>query len=338
MKIDIFCHIVPQNYYERMLKLPETGTTIKKRTANIPAMVNLDARFRFMDLFAEYCQVVSMAAPPIEAMGDAKLSPELAQIANDGLAELVDKHPDRFPGFVAALPMNNPGAAVEEIDRAVLKLGAVGVQIFSNVNGRPLDEPDFLPIFEKIAERNVPIWLHPSRSSNFADYATEKKSKFELWWVFGWPYETSVAMGRILFAGYFDRFPELKIISHHLGAMVPYFSGRTGAGLDQLGVRTEGEDLALVGRKLRKRPQEYFKMFYADTATFGSLPALRCGLDFFGADQVLFASDTPFDPEKGPGYIRDTIKILDSLGMPKDKLDDIYFRNFEKLVGQKFVK
>ena len=98
---------------------------------------------------------------------------------------------------------------------------------------------------------------------------------------------------RILFAGYFDRFPELKIISHHLGAMIPYFSGRTGAGLDQLGARTEEEDLAMVGRKLKKRPQEYFKMFYADTATFGSLPALRCGLEFFGADQVLFASDSP---------------------------------------------
>jgi len=126
MKIDIFCHIVPQNYYDRMLKLPETGTTIKKRTANIPAMVNLEARFRFMDRFAEYCQVVSMAAPPIEAMGDTKLSPELAQIANDGMAELVVKHPDRFPGFVGALPMNNPAAAVEEIDRAVLSLLSTG--------------------------------------------------------------------------------------------------------------------------------------------------------------------------------------------------------------------
>ena len=108
-----------------------------------------------------------MAAPPIEAMGDTKLAPELAQLANDGMAELVVKHPDRFPGFVAALPMNNPAAAVEEIDRAVLKLGACGVQLYSNVNGRPLDEPDFLPIFEKLAERNVPIWLHPSRSSAF---------------------------------------------------------------------------------------------------------------------------------------------------------------------------
>ena len=337
MKIDIFCHIVPQNYYDRMLQLPESGTTIKRRTANIPSMVNLDVRFRMMDRFGDYCQIVSMAAPPIEAMGDAKLSPELAQLANDGMAELVVKHPDRFPGFVGALPMNNTAAAVEEIDRAVIKLGAVGFQIYSNVNGRPLDEPDFLPIFEKIAERNVPVWLHPSRSSNFADYVTEKKSKFELWWVFGWPYETSVAMGRIVFAGYFDRFPDLKIISHHLGAMIPYFSGRTGPGLDQLGARTEEEDLALIGRKLKKRPQEYFKMLYADTATFGSLPALRCGLEFFGADRVMFASDSPFDPEKGPGYIRETIRCVEGVEMSAEDRHKIYEGNARKLLRLKLA-
>src|SRR5580692_7855746 len=178
MKIDIFCHIAPQNYFDRLLKLPESGTTIKKRSVNIPAMVNLDVRFRMMDRFGDYCQVVSMAAPPIEAMGDPKLSPELAQLANDGLAELVNKHPDRFPGFVAALPMNNPDAAVAEIERAVTKLGATGVQIYSNVNGRPLDEPAFLPIFEKMAQLDLPIWVHPSRGANFADYPTEQKSKY----------------------------------------------------------------------------------------------------------------------------------------------------------------
>ena len=332
MKIDIFCHIVPQNYYDRMLKLPETGTTIKRRTAMIPAMTNLDVRFRMMDRFADYVQVVSMAAPPIEALGDAKLSPELAQLANDGMAELVSKHPDRFPGFVAALPMNNPDAAVEEIDRAMLKLGACGVQIYSNVNGRPLDEPDFLPIFEKLAERNAAAWLHPTRSANFADYITEKKSKFELWWVFGWPYETSVAMARILFAGYFDRFPNLKIITHHLGAMIPYFSGRTGPGLDQLGARTEGEDLAALGRRLKKRPQDYFKMYYADTATFGSRAAMACGLDFFGVDQVLFASDCPFDPEKGPGYIRETIRCLEELPLSAADRAKIYEGNARKMM------
>jgi uncharacterized protein len=331
MKIDIFCHVFPKPFYERMLSLPESGTSIKKRVSEIPAIVDLDVRFRMMDLFADYCQIPSLGAPPIEALGGIHLSPELAELANDGMAELSVKYRDRFPGFVAGLPMNNPDAAVREIERAVKKLNAVGVQIFSNVNGRPLDDPAFLPVFEKMAELDRPIWLHPTRGASFPDYQTEKKSKYELWWVFGWPYETSVCMARILFAGYFDRFPNLKIITHHLGAMVPYFSGRTGPGLDQLGARTEDEDLTVHSRRLKKRPQEYFKMFYADTATFGSRAALECGLDFFGVDQVLFASDSPFDPEKGPGYIRETIRCIEELPISGTERQKIYEGNARKL-------
>ncbi|HVA94993.1 MAG TPA: amidohydrolase family protein [Candidatus Dormibacteraeota bacterium] len=337
MKIDIFCHILPQTFFDRLLKLSESSSSVKKRSIEIPSMVNLDVRFRMMDRFGEYVQVISMASPPIESLGTAKQSVELAQLANDGMAELVRKYPDRFPGFVAALPMNHPEAAVKEIDRAVMKLGATGVQIFSNVNGKPLDDPEFLPIFEKMAAVNLPIWLHPTRSPNFPDYQNEKKSKYELWWVFGWPYETSVAMARILFAGYLDRFPNLKIITHHMGAMVPYFSGRTGAGLDQLGARTEDEDLTVYYRRLKKRPQDYFKMFYADTATFGSRPAMQCGLEFFGADQVLFSSDSPFDPEKGPGYIRETIRCIEELPISAEDRVKIYEGNARKLMRLKLA-
>jgi len=335
MKIDIFCHIFPQKFYDRMLKIPERGSTIKKRVTEIPSIVDLDVRFRIMDEFREYIQVVCLPAPPIEALGDEQHSPELAELGNDGMAELVAKHPSRFAGFIAAVPMNNPQAAVKEIERAIKKLGAVGIQIYTNVNGRPLDEPDFLPIFEKMAELDTPIWVHPARGAGFPDYQTEKKSKYEMWWVFGWPYETSVFMARIVFAGYFDRFPKLKIITHHLGGMVPYFSGRTGPGLDQLGARTEEEDLTVYLRRLKKRPQEYFKMFYADTATFGSGAALRCGLDYFGVDQVLFASDSPFDPEKGAGYIRETIRCVDALEIPDADRRKIYEGNARRMLRLK---
>jgi aminocarboxymuconate-semialdehyde decarboxylase len=320
-----------------MLTLPEKSSTIKKRVREIPSIVNLEVRFRMMDQFGDYVQVLSLPAPPIESLGDPQKSPELAEVANDGLAELVTQHPDRFPGFVAGLPMNNPDAAVKEIERAVLKLGASGVQMHTNVNGRPLDEPEFLPIFEKMAELNQPIWVHPNRPATFPDYMTEKKSKYELWWVFGWPYETSIFMARILFAGYFDRFPNLKIITHHLGGMVPYFSGRTGPGLDQLGSRTEEEDLSVYARRLKKRPQEYFKMFNADTATFGSRPAIECGLDFFGVDHVLFASDSPFDPEKGPGYIRETIRAVDELSISTEDRKKIYEGNARKMLRLKLA-
>jgi uncharacterized protein len=119
--------------------------------------------------------------------------------------------------------------------------------------------------------------------------------------------------------------------------MVPYFSGRTGPGLDQLGSRTEEEDLSVYARRLKKRPQEYFKMFYADTATFGSRPAIECGLDFFGVDHVLFASDSPFDPEKGPGYIRETIRAVDGLSIPSEDRKKIYEGNARKMLRLKLA-
>ncbi|MBI4463193.1 MAG: amidohydrolase, partial [Acidobacteria bacterium] len=303
MKIDIFPHIFPRAFYERMLNTSGGAGYIQKRVRNVPALVDLDIRFRIMDQFPEYQQVLTLTSPPLEVLGDPKTSPELASIANDGMAELVNKHRDRFPGFVASLPMNNMDACLKEVDRAIQQLGARGVQIFSNVNGRPLDEPEFRPLFERMAAHDLPIWLHPARPSTFSDYPVEKKSRYEMWWVFGWPYETSVAMGRLVFAGIFDAFPNLKIITHHTGAMVPYFEGRIGPGLDQLGARTPEADADLVKHSLRRRPLDYFRMFYADTAVFGATQALECGIGFFGADHVLFGSDMPFDPENGPGFI-----------------------------------
>ncbi len=337
MKIDVFCHIFPKSFYERMRAIPEKGSNMQRRVSEIPSIVDLDLRFRMMDQFDDYAQVISLASPPIEAFGDPEKSPELARIANDGLAELATKYPDRFPGFIAGLPMNNPEAAVTEIERAVMKLGATGVQIYTNVNGRPLDEEAFLPIFEKMAEYNLPIWVHPTRPASFSDYVTEKKSKYELWWVFGWPYETSIFMSRILFAGYFDRWPNLKIICHHGGAMIPHFSGRTGPGLDQLGSRTEDEDLTVHLRRLKKRPQEYYKMFYADTAMFGSKHGMQCSLDFFGVDHTLFASDSPFDPEKGPGFIRATIRCLEEMPLSTADRKQIYEGNARKMLRLKIT-
>src|SRR4051794_38691190 len=228
--------------------------------------------------------------PPLDLMGDAETAIEFAQLGNDGMADLVAKYPDKFAGFVASLPMDVPEAAIEEAERAFTQCGANGLQIHSNVRGAPLDEERFFPIFETAHKHDKPILLHPARAANFPDYKTEDKSKYEIWWTFGWPYETSAAMARLVFSGVFDRLPGLKVLAHHLGAMVLFFEGRVGPGMDQLGSRTTDEDLTLVLKRLKKRPLEYFKNdFYADTATFGGKPAMVCGLEFYPTEHILFA-------------------------------------------------
>jgi predicted TIM-barrel fold metal-dependent hydrolase len=332
MKIDIFNHIFPKNFFHKMMEVAPSHKDMGKRVRDIPVLYDLDARFRVMDRFDDYAQVICIASPPIEVLAGPEVSPDLAKVANDGMAEYVAKYPARFPGFIASLPMNHPEAALAETVRAIGELKAVGVQVFTNVNGRPLDLPEFKPIFAKMAEYDLPVWLHPARGANFPDYLSEQKSKYEIWWTFGWPYETSVAMARLVFGYYFDEFPNLKIITHHLGGMVPYFEGRVGPGWDQLGTRTSDEDYTVILKKLKRPHLEYFKMFFADTAMFGSLSGTKCGLEFFGVDNILFASDSPFDPERGPAYIRETIKVIDALPLSVEDRHKIYEGNAKRLL------
>jgi predicted TIM-barrel fold metal-dependent hydrolase len=326
-KIDVFNHIYPPRYFERVMALAPDFKDIGKRMRGVPMLVDLDERFRVMDRFDDYQQVLSIATPPIEVMASGQDAIDLARAANDGMAELVARHPDRFPAFVASLPLGDPDAALAETARAVEGLGARGIQMFSNINGQPLDRPEFLVLFDAMAGYDLPIWLHPYRGADITDYRSESRSQFEIWWTFGWPYETSVAMARLVFAGLFDRHPALKIITHHLGAMVPYFAGRVGPGWDQLGVRTSDEDFGPLRARLTKRPIDYFRMFYGDTALFGAYDATVCGLQFFGADKVVFASDAPFDPERGPMYIRETLAIVDRLPISEQEREQIYWRN-----------
>ena len=337
MKLDIFNHVFPKKFYERMLKVAPGGKDMHKRVREIPCIVDLGERFRIMDAFGEdYAQVICLPSPPIEVFGPPPLSTDLARLANDGMAEMVAKHRKRFPAFIASLPMNDPDGLLREAKRAVQELGAVGVQVFTNVLGKPLTAPETLPLFDLMAKLDLPIWLHPARGADFPDYQKEKKSHYEIWWTFGWPYETSVAMAHIVFAGLFDKHPDLKVITHHMGGMIPYFEGRVGYGLDQFGSRTADEDYEGLRRSMGRRPIDYFKMFWADTAVFGSRAATVCGLQFYGPRQVVFASDAPFDPEGGTLYIRETIRIIDSLELTGADRAAIYQTNAERLFGRTF--
>src|SRR6266852_2566543 len=282
MIVDIYTHIFPERFFQELERgSPKLGN-MGKRLRAVKKLFDLDLRFREMDEFGDYRQIISLPNPPIEEIVAGEAGLRLARIGNDAMADLCARHPERFAGFVAAVSLTDIEGSVAEAARAITQLGACGIQVFTPLAGRPPDEPAFAPVFAAMADFDLPIWLHPARTAAMPDYAAETKSRYEMWWCFGWPYDTSVAMSRLVFAGLFDRLPGIKIITHHCGGMIPYFDGRVGPGLDVLGARTSGEDYSKVLTSLKRPHLEYFKEFYGDTAMFGGKYGIPCGLEFFG--------------------------------------------------------
>jgi uncharacterized protein len=333
MKIDIFNHVMPQAYLE-LVKQHSKEPGMVKRMSSLRMLWDIEHRVEMLRTkFPDVQQVLTLGLPSPELLGGPDKSPEFARVANDGMAQMCLKWPREFPAFIASLPMNNVPEALKEMDRAIDKLGAKGIQIITSVAGRPLDDPEFFPVFERIANHHDrPAWMHPARPASRADYAGEPKSKYEIWQVLGWPFETSVAMARIVFSGLLQRLPKLRIITHHCGGMIPYFAGRAETLWAQLGSRSTDQEESQVLAKLGKPPIEYFKMFYGDTVLGGAAAPLACGLAFFGADHVVFASDCPFDPEGGPMFIREGINSIESLNLPEKDKRRIYFGNAMKLL------
>lgn len=292
--IDSFNHCLPPDFVAACREALTKPLVMFERAVGMPGMGDLEERFRIMDEFEGYQQILSLGSPAVEAIAGPDQSPELARIGNDAQAKWCSDHPQRFPGFIASLPMNNPAAALGEAKRAISELGAVGVQVYTHVNGQPLDCPEFLEVFALMAELKRPIWLHPLRASTVADYPGEEVSKYDIWWALGWPHETSVCCSRLVFAGLFDRWPDLKIITHHAGGTLPMMEGRLGPGLDLMGERYPPQHADAAQTKLKERPLDAFRRFHADTATFGSKLAVEAGAAFFGEDRMLFASDFPF--------------------------------------------
>jgi aminocarboxymuconate-semialdehyde decarboxylase len=329
--IDIYCHIYPERFFQEMTRIAPNLGNIAKRLRGIVKLFDLDARFKEMDEFGDYRQIISLPNPAIEDITKADVGMQLARIANDSMAELCRKYPQRFPAFAAAVCLTDIEGSIAEVKRAVKDLGAKGALVYTSIAGEPLDQKKFDPFFATLAELDLPVWLHPVRTAAMPDYPAEQKSRFEMWWCFGWPYDTSVAMLRLVFSGLLDRYPKLKIIAHHLGGMIPFYDGRVGPGLKVLGQRTSDEDYSRVLPSLKRPHMDYLHDFYADTALFGGgAHAVRCGLEFFGADKVVFATDTPLGP------IAPTIHAIKKLELAPANQRKLFVGNAEKLLKMRF--
>lgn len=327
MKIDVFPHIMPEKYKEALFKKATSGFYASQYVDVVPTLFDLDLRFQIMDHFEGYVQILTIASPPIEEAVGPKDAVDLAKIANDELAELVRKYPYRFPAAVACLPMSDLDAALREVDRAIGELHFRGVQVYTDVNGKPLDLPEFDALYAKMVEYNLPIWLHPVRPITVPDYSTEETSKYSIWDMLGWPYDTSVAMTRLVISGILERFPELKIITHHAGGMIPFFADRIGEGYDF----NEREDFNYK-KHLRKPVLDYYRMFYNDTAIYGNTAGLMCAHAFFGAEHLLFGTDMPYDNQIGYRFIRETIRSVEEMDISDQEKKMIFEDNAKKIM------
>jgi uncharacterized protein len=254
-----------------------------------------------MNRYPDVLQVLTVANVPVEKFLSPADAVELSRIANDEVAELVVKYPDKFYAGVACLPMNNIDEAIKEAERAATQLRLKGVQIYSRIAGEPLDTPRFRPLFQKMAELDLPIWIHPT---TYEGGDMIGNAPFDIG-IFSWPFETTSAMYRLVKSGIFIDYPNLKFIIHHAGAMVPFF----------------GERIKWV-MSLVPQPypnlHEQFKKFYVDTAVYGNTPALNCACEYYGADHMLFGTDAPLGPRWG--MVEDTIESVLRMSIPdRDK-------------------
>jgi aminocarboxymuconate-semialdehyde decarboxylase len=337
-KIDIFTHIIPPRYGKRAAVVwrglpPDSGVDIflhivPPESREYNALSDLDQRFRDLERLEDYSQVLTLATPPVADLGAPETNRQLARLANEEMAELVREYPEVFVAFAASLPHTSPDDDLAELERAIGDLGAAGIQLHTNVRGVALDDEAFVPVFEKMNEIGKPIWLHPERSPLRSDYPNEAASKYDIFWSLGWPYETSVAMARLVFSGRLEQFPDLKIITHHAGALTAPLSARLASPL-----------YMPSDHELSREPLDYFRSFYADTATFGASHAVRCSLEFFGVEHMLFGTDSPAGGlatdtmTRGEGAIRDAIRDVELLDLPQRELELIFHGNAARLLG-----
>jgi 2,3-dihydroxybenzoate decarboxylase len=255
------------------------GASVLKRLENLAEL-----RIAEMDEAGIDIQVLSHGAPAVQKM-DAETSVQMARAANDRLYQTIQARPERFAGF-ATIPTPAPGAAADELERAVMKLGLKGAMVHGLTNGQFLDRKSFWPIFERAQALDVPIYLHPSQPHPgvidiyYGDYVEQYPWLIRAGW--GYTVETATQGIRMVLAGVFDAYPRLKIILGHMGEGLPFHVWRVSQALSREGAAA-------------KTFRDYFcEHFYITTSGFFSSPALLCCIMELGADRIMFSVDYPF--------------------------------------------
>jgi predicted TIM-barrel fold metal-dependent hydrolase len=276
-----------------------------------------EVRLKLMEKYKIDVQALTQTTPVLLGFGPEEAA-EICRRSNDDNYALCKAYPKRFAN-ICILSLLDMKSAIKEFDRCINELDARGVTISSNQNGKGLDSPEYEPFYKKVVEHDLPILIHPTHWESYPLVDMEKG--WRMMHVFGWPFDTTQAVWRLIFGGVLDRFPSIKIVTHHLGAMLPFFSRRI-----------EQNFYKFLRNKLPRPISEYWKNIYGDTATDGTLGSYLCGYAFFGPDRMVYGSDYPFGAEDGEDFIRSNLEGVKSMNIPAGDKEKILGENAKKLL------
>jgi aminocarboxymuconate-semialdehyde decarboxylase len=250
----------------------------------------------------------------------------IARAVNDNLATLMDDSKGRLipAGDIPVTSFQEGG--LHEMERVVKALGFKALNLPSHINGKPLDMLEFEPFWAQAEEMGVVVYIHPTGPAGSSDRSYE--AQYDLTHNFGWPFETALTLSRLVFSGIIDRYPDLKIVSHHLGGgLIPFFWGRIAETYDL------SQQQRLLGKTFSRPIQEYFSRFYYDTAVGGFAPAIRCAYEALGAEKLVFATDFPHGPGTGEKRLETYPGVLRSLNLKESENKKIFEDNARRILN-----
>jgi len=303
--VDIFCHYISEPLGKRV------GGSYP-RSSEDP-----DTRLKIMDEYGIDIQAISLPSPYLLGLSVDDAA-EICRSSNDDNYALCKAFPDQFVN-ICLVSLLDVKEALKEVGRGINELDCRGITVATNQNGKGLDSQEYFPFYEKLVEYDLPLFLHPTHWESYPLVDMEKGWRMML--VFGWPFDTTQAVWRLIFGGVIDRFPTLKIVTHHLGAMIPYFARRIEQNFNKF-----------LSDKLPRHICEYWNNFYGDTAVDGTIAAYPCGYAFFGPDRMMYGSDYPYGLAEGRDFVRANLDGVRKMKIPAADMKKILGENAKELL------
>ena len=315
MIIDILAHHISKPVGEILLKAKYYGKG--REFLYPPQNADPEVRLNLMDKYGIDMQALSQTAPVLLGFG-AKDAAEICRLSNEDNYALCKAYPARFVN-ISIVSLLDMKSAMRELERSINELDCRGVTVATNQNGKGLDSPEYFPFYEKLVKHDLPLFIHPT---HWESYPLVKMDKgWRMMHIFGWPFDTTQAVWRLIFGGVIDRYPSLKVVTHHLGAMFPYFARRAETNFN-----------GFLKDKLPRHITEYWGNIYGDTALDGTVASYSCGYAFFGSDRMMYGTDYPFGAEAGEDSIRDRLLGIKAMNISEEDKNKILGENARKLL------